>query len=339
MVTNVGSMAVMGKFNVGGVLSGFKNIIGNMKQTGMESKNLNVSLKRMTGSMMAMSAAAGITGIALLGMLVKAVMTSPLLAGALAKLRVAFMLFGNTIAKHVKPIIEWFVKGVKWLHARFKALPDSVQSAIVKFVLIGGVILTLLPIVSLLITALGFVKTGLITIGVPAVITAIAGSTAAMVAFGAAVGVVAGLLGVYLLLKSGVLDFVANLGEGFRTATGSAAVLRDMLVVIVGYFGAIGMAAIDIASGDFGLGRMKASLEVIKEAKNRLWTGEGYDGETSTSINLPANVGGGSGAKTNTVNMDFNGANFEIPQGQDALNDWLSQIERMQAEQLQVKQV
>jgi hypothetical protein len=113
MVTTVGSMAVTGKFKAGAVLSGFSNIISKIKQTGMEGKNLKTEMGRMTGSMAAMATAAGITGAALLAMLVRAVMTSPLLAGSLAKLRVAFMLFGNTIAKHVKPIIEWVIKGVK----------------------------------------------------------------------------------------------------------------------------------------------------------------------------------------------------------------------------------
>lgn len=341
MVVTVGSMAVTGKFAAGAITSGMSNITSKIKQTGLESKNLKTEMSRMTGSMAAMATAAGITGAALLAMLVRAVMTSPLLAGALAKLRVAFMLFGNTIAKHVKPIIEWVTRGVEWLHEKFKALPEPIQSAIVKFILISGVILTLLPLVGLLIVGLGFVKGGLIALGAPAVVSAIAGSTAALFALAAIVGIVVGLFGVWLLMKSGVIDGIANLGEGFRNASGSGAVLRDIMMILVGYFGALGMAAIDIAKGDFGFTRMKAALDVMGDVKHRLWTGEGYDEETSTSINLPAGAGGGQNIETqsNTVNIDLNGSTFEVAGGQDGVNDFINQLNELEAQRLQIQQV
>ena len=338
MVVTVGSMAVTGKFAAGAILSGLSNIISKIKQTGFESKNLKTEMGRMTGAMTAMSAAAGITGAALLAMLVRAVMTSPLLAGALAKLRIAFMLFGNTIAKHVKPIIEWVIKGVKWLHEKFKALPDSVQSAIVKFVIIGGVILTLIPIVLILISVLGIVKTGLIALGAPAIIAALGGTGVILLTLAV---VVAAVLATILILRSKVPEFFAELGEGFRTATGSAAVLRDMVMMLVGYFGAMGLAAIDIARGDFGLPRMHAAMEEMENVKHRLWTGEGYEGETSTAISLPEGTGGGQSieTQTNTTYIDFNGATFEVPAGPDGMKDLLAQIEEYKTQDLQTKQV
>lgn len=337
MVVTVGSMVVTGKFAAGAILSGLSNIINKIKLAGFESKNLKTEMGRMTGSMTAMSAAAGVTGAALLAMLVRAVMTSPLLAGTLAKLRIAFMKFGNTIAKHVKPIIEWVIKGVNWLHEKFKALPDSVQSAIVKFVIIGGVILTLIPIILLLSTVLGIIKTGLIALGIPALITGLGGASVVLVTLAVILGIIAAVI---LILRSSVPEFFAGLGEGFRTATGSAAVLRDMIMMIVGYFGAMGLAAIDIARGDFDLPRMTAAMEEMENVKHRLWTGEGYEGETSTSINLPANAGGGAdvGAQTTTTYVDFNGATIEVA-GQDGLNDLLAQIEEQRALSLQGKQV
>lgn len=338
MVVTVGSMAVTGKFAAGAILSGLSNIISKIKQTGFESKNLKTEMGRMTGSMTAMAAAAGITGAALLGMLVRAVMTSPLLAGALAKLRVAFMLFGNTIAKHVKPIIEWVTKGVKWLHEKFKALPDPIQGAIVKFIIIGGVILTLIPIILLLSSVIGIVKTGLIALGAPAVIAALGGPAVILLTLAVVLAAIAATI---LILRSDIPEFFAGLGEGFRTATGSAAVLRDIVMSLVGYFGAVGLAAIDIARGDLGLPRFHAALEEMENVKHRLWTGEGYDEETSTSISLPANAGGsGSTENQTTVTyMDFNGANIKIPDGPDGLADLQAQLDESYANSFQTRQV
>lgn len=338
MVATVGSMAVTGKFAAGAILSGFSNIVGKMKQTGFESKNLKTEMTRMTGSMKAMAMAAGITGAALLAMLVNAVMTSPILAGSLAKLRIAFMLFGNTIAKHVKPIIEWVIKAVKWLHARFKALPEPIQSAIVKIVIIGGVILTLIPILLLLSSVLGLVKAGLIAIGAPAIIAALGGTGVILITLAVVLGAI---LATILILRSKVPEFFSELGEGFRTATGSAAVLRDIVMVLVGYFGALGLAAADIARGDFGLPHFKAAMEEMKNVKHRLWTGEGYDEETSTSIKLPAGAGGGQniGTQTNTNIIDFGGSTFEVAGGQAGYDDFLAQMNEMGAEKFQIKVV
>lgn len=339
MVATVGSMAVTGKFSAGAILSGVSSVIGKLKQTGFESKNLKTEMGRMTGSMKAMAIAAGITGGALLAMLVNAVMTSPILAGSLAKLRIAFMLFGNTIAKHVKPIIEWFVKGVKWLHAKFKSLPEPIQSAIVKIIIIGGAILTLIPIILLLISILGLAKAALIAMGAPAAIAAIAGSSVALMVLAAAAGLILGILGVMLLMP--VIEWFGDLGSGFRSASGSAAVLRDILMVVVGYFGAIGMAAIDIAKGDFGFSRFHAAMDVMKDVKHRLWTGEGYDEETSTSISLPAGAGGGTGNNigTQTNIIDFGGSTFEVAGGQDGVNDFINQMNELEAQRLQIKVV
>jgi len=72
MVTTVGSMAVTGKFAAGAILSGINSIIAKIKQTGFESKNLKTEMVLMTGSMKAMAMAAGLTGVALLSMLVNA---------------------------------------------------------------------------------------------------------------------------------------------------------------------------------------------------------------------------------------------------------------------------
>ena len=338
MVATVGSMAVTGKFSAGAILSGVSSVIGKLKQTGFESKNLKVEMDRMTGSMKGMAVAAG----ALLAMLVRAIMTSPILAGSLAKLRIAFMLFGNTIAKHVKPIIEWVIKGVKWLHEKFKALPEPVQSAIVKFIIISGVILTLVSTLALLVAALGLVKTGMIALGAPKVLTAIGGSSAALLSLAAVVGIISGLFVVIKLQEAGVIDFFVNLGESFRVASGDAAVLRDILTIIGGIcYGLLGASIYDVLEGDMGFSGTLAAWEKMQEAKHRLKTGEGYDVETTTTVGLPAGAGSGQniGTQTNTTIVDLHGASFEVAGGPDGLQDLLNQIAEMEAQQLQLKAV
>lgn len=288
MVATVGSMIVTAKFKAGNILSGIKSVKENIKKTGLETKSLKGELKRMTGSMIGLAAAAGVTGGVLLGMLVSAIMKSPILAGVLAKLEVAFMLFGNTIAKHVKPILEWVVKAVQWLHDKFRALPEPIQAAIVYFIIIGGVILSLLGILGLLSMALGLVKTGLIALKAPAVIAAIAGSTAALVAFAAVVGLIVGGFAILILLKAGVFDMISNLGVRFREASNGGAFLRDMIMAIIGWFGVLGIAAIDFFSGEWDFTRTKAATEQMKDVYSRLNQNTyGGTGFSDTSMVLP----------------------------------------------------
>ena len=79
----------------------------------------------------------------------------------------------------------------------------------------------------------------------------------------------------------------------------------------------------------------------MENVKYRLWTGEGYDEETSTSISLPAKGKGGDsiGTQTNTNVFDFGGTTFEVAGGQDGLNDWMNQLNELDAERLQIKVV
>lgn len=339
-MVEVGSMSVTGRFDASKIYGALSSIISKFKATGMESKNLNTEFSRMKGSMLGMAAAAGVTGGALLAMLVKAVMTSPLLAGALAKLKIAFMLFGNTIAKYVAPIIENMVKFVNWLHAGFKKLPDSVQESIIKFTIYGGIILSVLSAIGLLIVGLGMVKGALIALGAGAFITklgaittAIVGSTAAMLLLAGAAGILVGIFGLMVLDHWGVLDWVSDLGERFRTTSGFAAMFRDILMMLVGGIGVFGMALIDIAKGDFALPRAKAAGEEIKEAGERLKTRD-YSMISSSTISLPEKPS--IGTQTNTVNLDFNGATFQISGGPEGLEDWFAQLETIRAENLQI---
>ena len=76
--------------------------------------------------------------------------------------------------------------------------------------------------------------------------TAIAGSLVAAIA----AGVVLGLAGVWVLLKTGVLDALAGLGEAISESP-FGELIMDALKIVLAPIGSIGAAIIDIVKGDF----------------------------------------------------------------------------------------
>lgn len=76
--------------------------------------------------------------------------------------------------------------------------------------------------------------------------TAIAGSLVAAIA----AGVVLGLAGVWVLLKTGVLDALAGLGDAISESD-IGEVIMDALKIVLAPIGSIGAAIIDIVKGDF----------------------------------------------------------------------------------------
>ena len=289
MALNIGSMLVKAKFEAGNMMSGLSAMNSRFKESQLASKQASTQFGRMKGSLMAMGAAAALTGGTLLGMLMNAIMQSPFLAAAFEKLKVQMMLFGNAIARHLAPILEKVVDFVKWLREKFQALPEPIQSAIVKFAAIGIILLGLISTIGLLGFMLGVIKTGLVTLGLTSVITkfgslatAIGSSTLALIAIGAVAGIVAGILGVIALDELGITDWFVNLG---RKVGDVSAILRDLILTIAYYTKATeGIGVIDLIRGDFDLTMMKESQANAKAARDRLLSGTsrqyGYDEST-----------------------------------------------------------
>ena len=95
MVVNVGSMIIKGVFNTSGITTGIASIIGKLKGTVFASKSLKTELGRLKGTLMGITAASGLLGAGLLATLMNAVMKSPFLSAALAKIRIQFKLLAS----------------------------------------------------------------------------------------------------------------------------------------------------------------------------------------------------------------------------------------------------
>ena len=278
MVLNVGSMLVKAKFESGNMMSGLGAMNSRFKESQLAAKQATTQFSRMKGSLLAMGTSAALTGGALLGMLMNAIMQSPFLAAALAKLKTQMMLFGNAIARHLAPILEKVVDFVKWLREKFQALPEPIQASIVKIIAFGIIILGLIGTLGFLGIALGGIKTGLIALGLSGIIaklgifaTAIAGSTAAIFALAIVAGLLAGGLAVIALDKLGVITWFEDLG---RKVGSLNSILRDTLILVGSIFGGkLGGAILDVTRGDFNFTRAKAIGEMGGEAKGRLLSG------------------------------------------------------------------
>ncbi|HIH02860.1 MAG TPA: hypothetical protein HA263_03070, partial [Methanoregulaceae archaeon] len=101
-----------------------------------------------------------------------------------------------------------------------------------------------------------------------------AGGTAGAAAFLAAVaaGIVVGLVGVKVLVETGALDWIKGMGEAVNNM---APWFMDILKILFAPLGAIGAAAIDIVTGQFGripedVGKV---FDQAKEAGLRIWGG------------------------------------------------------------------
>lgn len=365
MALNIGSMLVKAKFEAGNMMSGLGAMNSRFKESQLAAKQATTQFGRMKGSLMAMGATAALTSGSLLGMLMSAIMKSPFLAAALAKLKQEMMLLGNAIARHLAPILEKVVNFVKWLREKFQALPEPIQAGIVQFIALGIILTGLLSTIGLFILFLGSVKTALVGLGLTSAITkfgslatVIGGSTLAMLAFGVIGGIVAGALAVLALDEFGVTDWIVNFGKKLGEVND---ILRDLLLTIAYYTRATeGIGVIDLIRGDFDLTMMKESKESAKAARDRLLGGTsseygygestwesrkgyytgygekksaGYNGswgepETKTKIE----------SQTNNIHIDMSNivGNIEDPTVQAYMDDYLNKYLTGQNELLNV---
>jgi hypothetical protein len=346
-------MLIKAKFDAGNITSGLAGMNSKLKESTLAGKSATTEFMRMKGTLIGLAAAAGLSAGVLLGMLTNAVMQSPFLAAALEKLKNQFMLFGNAIAKHVAPILEKLVSLIKWLREKFEALPDPIQGGIVKLIIFSGIILGMLGIIGTFILFLGAVKTAFIALvgtGVLAKLGAILGSiwalVAASLALQIAIGIVVGILGVMALDRSGALQWVSDMGEGFRNWD---SIIRDVIVSLLGIPAILGGLAIDISRGDFEFGTTKAWAKEWTESMGRVGGAAIYgrsqygEGTSTTSSALGwsaynAPKGQQVENQSNTYNIDLSAlqGNFEDPEAQHRLTEMISVAMAEQQQSLNV---
>ena len=138
---------------------------------------------------------------------------------------------GEAMAPIIEPLLDWL-----WdLADAFDELPDFVKIAI-------GAIIGLAAAIPTLLVGLAALKWALATLGLTAF------STAAVIATGAMAGLGLGLIGVWVLAKTGVLDALSGMGRKFEEMH---PVIMDFLKWILMIPGVIGVVAIDIVTGQF----------------------------------------------------------------------------------------
>ncbi len=130
--------------------------------------------------------------------------------------------------------------------------------------------------------------------------TALWSVVAGSIVLQAALGLLAGVLGVMALDKLGVLQWISDIGEGFRNWD---SIVRDVIVTLLGLPALLGGLAIDIGRGDFDFTTTKAWTEEWRKSGGRATaalTGSSEYGQgSSTSANI--------GKQENNIVIEANG--------------------------------
>ena len=103
VVPIIGSMAIRGVFQSGGLLSGLGKTSGKLKEVQQRSKSTTTEMKRMTSGANEVKKALALIGVAGFSALL---MTTPQLAGALAKIKHEMQRIAWSIGKHLKPVLD-----------------------------------------------------------------------------------------------------------------------------------------------------------------------------------------------------------------------------------------
>ena len=103
VVPVIGSMAIKGVFKSGSLLSGLGKTSGKLKEVSQRGKSTTTEMKRMTGQTHLLSKAMAAIGVAGFSALL---MTTPQLAGSLAKIKHEMQMLAWSVGKHLKPALD-----------------------------------------------------------------------------------------------------------------------------------------------------------------------------------------------------------------------------------------
>ena len=145
VVPIIGSLAVRGVFAAGSLLSGLGKTVGKLKETQSVSKSTTTEMGRLTKSTHALRGALAMIGV---GGFTALLMTTPQLAGSLAKIKYEMKMLAWSIGKHLKPSLDavaTILRGIRtgdWSVVKqgIKDLTDSVVDLASKA---GGVVLNI----------------------------------------------------------------------------------------------------------------------------------------------------------------------------------------------------
>jgi hypothetical protein len=155
-------------------------------------------------------------------------------------MKTTFQLLGWEITKVLKPIFDWLANKLGDLYDWFTNLNPKTQEFVSWMAILGTIAAT----AALGILSFALALKGLGLIGILAAIetfvgwivaagTAFLTSNVALVAAGLALGAISGFIAVMALDELGILDWIADLGAGFRDALDSGNLLADALNLIM----------------------------------------------------------------------------------------------------------
>lgn len=207
----------------------------------------------------------GAASAAAMGAIIK---NSPALSAELATVRLGFSLLAMQIGNDLAPAFQWAGDLALDASDAYSDLPDPVRkvtSAIVGLALFIGTLAGALAGLQTLISG-----TFVATLGSKA-LSAVVGFVSGSLAFAAAVGLVIGLIGVWILQVTGVLDWVGRLGSGLRNIIGGP--LADFILTLLTLTGIFPLLAI-LGGAVIGFieGGFSGAIEGAKEVVATLWT-------------------------------------------------------------------
>lgn len=221
----------------------------------------------------------------------------------------------------IKSLLESLDRLKKWF---------TEQSAFIQFLtILGIIIITVLPLIAAigLVTTVGSALsaawTALVAIGgflvakfillsatISRFIAWMAAGSAGAIATAAAIGLIIGMIVVWLLKKAGILDWFSTLGEKFREWDSW---IKDIILIITSPLSLLGAAIIDIVDGNLGFPKLKKGFEIIWDTVGNLidrvknlidWIKKipskiGFSGGSGTSIKPSSMPGGGDSSSVN----------------------------------------
>lgn len=239
-----------------------EKVRGSIKQTAktarQETGTINRWMQRHKAALIGIGAAAA-------GAMAAIISNTPVLKAELAGVRLGFSLLAMQIGQDLAPAFEGAGNAALDLAEDYSNLPDAIRkpiSAIIGFTLAIGTLAGLLAGLQML-----FSGTFVATLAGKAV-GAIVGSTVAVFAFAAAVGLIIGLIGVWILKVTGVLDWVGRLGSALGSILGPE--ITD-LALTIGTLLTGGMLPLIAAFGAFITGVLEGGFpEGVRRAKKVL---------------------------------------------------------------------
>jgi hypothetical protein len=262
----VGSMEVAGIYHDLGLILNLQKVKQKMKEAARTTKEMTVELARAAKGSSTLTKVMGLIG---LGGFASLLSGMPRVNAELTQAKTWVSLIALEMDDNLAPAAGAVSDALEGVYEWFSGLTETQQSIIIWSGIVVGA-LTSIGVASVVMSEglKGLTLTNLVawfSSTASSIAAFVAGSLAAQVA----IGVVIGLLGVLALDKAGVLDYISNLGEGFRTARENGETWAEVLTVLAGTVALVGDAILALL-GIKGWDDFYADLKLVEETFDSL---------------------------------------------------------------------